>query len=168
MERRLPKSLKGFTVFVDGYGTLGILAGGNLPKIKIKTEGHRDGGMDGEVDLDFGLDKMESGLSFSEYNRNLLKTVGRRDVPITLRGSAEGEDGTSEAVIGNLRGLIHEADPGEWKAGEPKIEAKLNLTPDYYRLTIGGEEIYEIDILGGVRRIGGVDQLAQRRANLGA
>lgn len=168
MERKLPDSLKGFTAFVDGFGLLGRLAGGTVPKVKIKTESHRDGGMDGEVDLDFGMDKMEAGLSFSDYDPNLLKAVGRRDVPIVLRGSLEGVDGTSKAVVATMRGLIHEVDPGEWKAGEPKIEAKLNLTPDYYRLTIGGEEIYDIDILGGVRRIGGVDQLAQRRANLGA
>lgn len=57
-------------------------------------------------------------------------------------------------------------DPGEW--GDPKKgEVKLALTPNYYRLRIGGTEIYEIDLLNGIRRIGGVDQLAQRRANLG-
>lgn len=168
MERRLPKSLKGFAAYVDGYGFLGRLAGGALPKVKIKTEEHRDGGMDGATDLDFGLEKMEASLTFSEYDRNILKSVGRRDVPITLRGSAEDESGASEAIVASLRGLILEGDPGEWKAGEPKVEAKLNMTPDFYRLTIGDEEIYEIDVLGCVRRIGGVDQLAQRRANLGA
>lgn len=168
MERRLPKSLKGFTAYVDGYGFLGRLAGGALPKVKIKTDEHRDGGMDGATDLDFGLEKMEASLTFSEYDPNILKAVGRRDAPITLRGSAEDENGGGEAIVANLRGLVVEADPGEWKAGEPKVEAKLNMTPDFYRLTIGGEEIYEIDVLGCVRRIGGVDQLAQRRANLGA
>lgn len=167
MERRLPKSLKGFTAYVDGYGFLGRLAGGALPKVKIKTEEYRDGGMDGAADLDFGQEKMEAGLTFSEYDRGVLKAVGRRDVPITLRGSAEDESGVSEAIVANLRGLVIEADPGEWKAGEPKVEAKLNVTPDFYRLTIGGDEIYDIDVLGCVRRIGGVDQLARRRANLG-
>lgn len=167
MARQLPKSLKGFTAYVDGVGYLGRLAGGSLPKVTIKTEEHRDGGMDAPTDLDFGIEKMESSLTFSELDRNMLKMVGRRDVPIVLRGSQEGENGESEAVIGTMRGLITEADPGEWKAGEAKTEAKLAMTPDYYRLTIGGEEIYEIDTVAGVRRVGGIDQLADRRANLG-
>lgn len=167
MARQTPKSLKGFTAYVDGVGYLGRLSGGKLPVIKVKTEAHRDGGMDGEIDLDFGLEKMEASLTFKELDRNMLKMVGRRDVPIVLRGSSEDEGGTDESVIGTMRGLVTEADAGEWKEGEPKVEAKLNLTPDYYRLTIAGEEIYEIDVIGGVRRIGGVDQLAARRANLG-
>lgn len=167
MERRLPKSLKGFTVYVDGFGFLGRLAGGALPKIKIKTEEYKDGGMDGATDLDFGLEKMEATLTFAEYDRTIMKAVGRRDIPITLRGSAEDENENSEAIVANLRGLVVEGDPGEWKAGEPKVEAKLTMTPDFYRLTIAGDEIYNIDTLASVRRIGGVDQLAQRRANLG-
>lgn len=167
MARQLPKSLKGFTAYVDGVGYLGRLSGGKLPVIKIKTESYRDGGMDSEDDLDFGTEKMEAGLTFSELDRNMLTMVGRRDVPIVLRGSQEGEDGESEAIIGTMRGLVTEADPGEWKAGEPKTEAKLNMTPNYYRLMIGGDEVYEIDVQAGVRRVGGTDQLADRRANLG-
>lgn len=167
MTRALPKSLKGFTVFVDGYGFLGRTVGGSLPKVKIKTEGYRDGGMDGETDLDFGQEKMEASMSFSEYDRGILAAAGKRNLPITLRGSLEDEGDASEAIVANLRGLVTEVDPGEWKAGEPKIELKLNMTPDYYRLTIGGAEIYDIDVIGGVRRIDGVDQIAGRRANLG-
>lgn len=167
MARQLPKSLKGFTAYVDGVGYLGRLAGGKLPVVKIKTESYRDGGMDTEDDLDFGTEKLEWGLTFAELDANMLKMVGRRDVPIVLRGSQEGEAGESEAVIGTIRGLVSEADPGEWKAGEPKTEAKLNGTASYYRLMIGDEEVYEIDTLGGIRRIGGVDQLADRRANMG-
>ena len=167
MARQLPKSLKGFTVYADGVGYLGRVSGGKLPVVKIKTEGYRDGGMDGEDDLDFGQEKMEWGFTLSELDPHALKLVGRRDVPIVLRGSQEGENGESEAVIGTMRGLVSEADLGEWKAGEPKTEAKLNGTANYYRLTIGGDEIYDIDIVAGVRRIGGTDQLAGRRANLG-
>lgn len=167
MTRRLPKSLKGFAAYVDGYGFLGRLGGGKLPIVKIKTEAYRDGGMDSETDLDFGTEKLESSITFTEYDRAILAAVGKRNLAITLRGSLEDESGNDEAIVANLRGLVTEVDPGEWKMGEPKIEAKLNLTPDYYRLTIGGAEVYEIDVIGGVRRIDGVDQIAARRANLG-
>lgn len=166
MTRALPKSIKGFTAFVDGRGKAGRTTSGKLPVIKEKTEDFRDGGMNGSSDLSFGIDKMEAELGFAELDRDILKASGSRNLPITLRGSQEGEDGTTEAVVATFRGLVTEVDPGEW--GDPKkSEVKLKLTPDYYRLTIGGEEIYEIDIIGGVHRVGGVDLLAQRRANLG-
>ena len=90
-----------------------------------------------------------------------------RPVLITAPGqAAEGPNAVAIPVIGQMRGLVTSVDPGEW--GDPKKgEVKLALTPNYYRLRVGGREIYEIDLINGVRRIGGVDQLAGRRAALG-
>jgi len=164
--RTLPRSIKGYTAFLDGFGLAGITTGGKLPVIKAKVEGYRDGGMDGEDELEFGIEKLESELTFSELNERVLGAVLGRDKPITLRGSMEAEGGGAIAVVGQMRGLVTSVDPGEW--GDPKKgEVKLALTPNYYRLRIGGREIYEIDLLNGIRRIGGVDQLAGRRAALG-
>ena len=165
--RALPRSIKGYTAFIDGFGMIGLTTGGKLPPIKAKTEGYRDGGMDGEDELEFGIEKLEAELTFAEMNPRVLKAVLSRNTPITLRGSMEGEGAASAVpVIGQFRGLVTSADPGEW--GDPKKgEVKLALTPNYYRLRIGGEEIYEIDLLNGIRRIGGTDQLAARRAALG-
>lgn len=166
MNIRQPGTIKGFTAFIDGYGQAGVTTGGKLPVVKVKTEGHRDGGMDGEEDLDLGIEKLEWEITLSELSAIGLKLVGRTNAPITLRGSMEDEDGNKRPVVAQMRGLVIGADPGEW--GEvKKTEFKLSGTANYYRLTIGGEEIYEIDVRGLVRRIGGVDQLAQRRANLG-
>lgn len=165
--RTLPRSIKGYTAFIDGFGMIGLTTGGKLPPIKAKTEGYRDGGMDGEDELEFGIEKLEAELTFAEMNERVLGTVLSRNKPITLRGSMEGEGGVGAIpVIGQFRGLVTSADPGEW--GDPKKgEVKLALTPNYYRLRIGGAEIYEIDLLNGIRRINGIDQLAARRAALG-
>lgn len=164
--RQLPKTLKGFTTFVDGRGYLGRCTGGQPPKVTIKTEDHRDGGMDGTIALDMGIDKLDFEMTYAELDRDILKQVGRRGQPITLRGSQEDEGGQTEAVVIDLRGLVTEADPGSW-APAKQGETKLKGTADYYRLRIGGETIHEIDVLAGVRIIGGVDQLAERRKNLG-
>lgn len=168
MPRALPRNIKGYTSFIDGFGLLGITTGGKLPVVKGKLEAYRDGGMDGEDELEFGIEKLEAELTYSELNERVLAAVLSRDTPITLRGSMEGEGANAPkiAVIAQYRGLVTSVDPGEW--GDPKKgEVKLALTPNYYRLRIGGREIYEIDLLNGIRRIDGVDQLAQRRANLG-
>lgn len=166
--RALPRSIKGYTAFIDGFGLMGLTTGGKLPPIKAKVEGYRDGGMDGEDDLEFGIEKLEAELTFSELNERVLTAVLGRDKPITLRGSMEGEGPTASkiAVVAQFRGLVTSVDPGEM--GEPKKgEVKLALTPNFYSLRIGGADIYEIDLLNSIRKIGGVDQLAARRANLG-
>lgn len=166
--RRLPETLKSYTAFVDGRGKLGRLGGGQLPTVSINTEEYRDGGMDGTDDLDLGINKLEWSLTFNELDRDALKAVGTRGLPITLRGSMEGEgpNAPKVPVVATLSGLTTGAEPGAW--GDPgKTELTMNGTASYYRLTIGGEEIYEIDIINNVRRVGGVDQLAQRMRNLG-
>lgn len=166
--RALPRSIKGYTSFIDGFGMMGITTGGKLPPVKAKTEAYRDGGMDGEDELEFGIEKLEAELTFSELNERVLGAVLSRNTPITLRGSMEGEGGgLAVPVIAQFRGLVTSVDPGEW--GDPKKgEVKLALTPNYYRLRIGLAEIYEIDLLNGIRRIRGFDQLAARRIALGA
>lgn len=166
MRIRTPKTVKGWTVFIDGYGQAGIATGGKIPVMKAKTEENRDGGMDTAEDLILGFEKLEWELTLAELSPLALKQVGRANVPITLRGSMEDEDGATLPVVAQLRGPVLEGDPGEWGEAK-KTEAKLKGTANYYRLRIGRDEIYEIDVRGMVRRIGGVDQLAQRRANLG-
>lgn len=166
MNIQLPDSLKGWTAFVDGYGQAGVSATGKLPVVKFKTEEHKDGGMDGPEDIALGLEKLEWELTLNKLSPIAMKLVGRPDVPITLRGSMEDEAGNKRPVVAQLRTPVHEVDKGEWGEAK-KVELKLKGTATYYRLTIAGDEIYEIDVRGLVRRIGGVDQLAQRRANLG-
>lgn len=166
MNIQLPDSLKGWTAFVDGFGQAGVSAGGKLPVIKFKTDEHKDGGMDAPEDIALGLEKLEWELTLNKLSPIAMKMIGRPDVPITLRGSMEDEAGNKRPVVAQLRTPVHEVDNGEWGEAK-KVELKLKGTATYYRLTIGGDEIYEIDVRGLVRRIGGVDQLAQRRANLG-
>jgi P2 family phage contractile tail tube protein len=166
----LPQSLKGFTAFANGRGYIGRLNSGQLPKVAIKSEDFRDGGMDVPIELDMGQDKMEAAFGFAEYDPDLMTMWGLLDgsmQALTLRGSMEGEDGTAVAIIGELRGLIKETDPGDWKSGGDKAELKLTMAVRYYHLTIDAAEVFEIDAENVIRKIGGVDQLAARRQNLG-
>ena len=69
-------------------------------------------------------------------------------------------------MVATLRGMLTELDPGEWKPGDPS-EFKYALSVSYYKLEVGGRLMYEIDPLGCVRVINGVDQLASVRRDLG-
>ncbi|MCG8471380.1 MAG: phage major tail tube protein [Desulfobacterales bacterium] len=164
----LPKKLKNFTAFSDGYGFTGLITEVETPKLALKMEEFRAGGMDAAIELEMGMEKLESTLTFAEYNEEIFKLFGLVDgnaVSLTLRGARQNDQGTDEIII-NMRGRYKELDSGSWKPGD-LATLKASVALGYYKLTIGGKELIEIDVQNMVRKIGGVDQLAEQRKALG-
>ncbi|BFD47787.1 MAG: phage major tail tube protein [Wolbachia endosymbiont of Sergentomyia squamirostris] len=164
----LPKILKNFNVFVDGRGYAGRIDEISLPKLAIKTEEYRAGGMDIPVSIDMGMEKLEAELTFAEYDSELFRLFGlinNNAVSLTLRGGLQGSSDTESVVI-NLRGLFKELDFGSWKPAE-KATLKCTVAANYYKLTIDGKELIEIDAENMIRKIDGVDQMASMRTALG-
>ncbi|MBB65749.1 MAG: phage major tail tube protein [Waddliaceae bacterium] len=164
----LPKILKNFSAFVDGRGYAGRVDEITLPKLSIKNEEYRGGGMDVPIDIDLGMEKLEAEITFSEYDPELFRLFGIMDnstVNFTLRGGLQGT-GDAEPVVINLRGKIKELDSGSWKAGD-KATLKCMIAIFYYKLTIDRRELIEIDAENMIRKINGVDQLSSMRQALG-
>jgi P2 family phage contractile tail tube protein len=165
----IPQVLSNTNLFVDGVSFAGDVPSLTLPKLTVKTEAYRGGGMAGEIEMDMGLEKMEAGFTTNGVRRESLKWFGLSDrtaCNATFRGAFKGLKGAVSAVVVTLRGGIKEVDPGDWKAGE-KAESKHSMSLVYYKLEIDGRVIYEIDMVNNVRVIDGVDQLAAERAALG-
>jgi P2 family phage contractile tail tube protein len=161
--------LKNMNLFVDGRGQAGNIEEITLPKLTSKTEEFRNGGMDAPVEVEMGMEKLEMDFTLTRFDKEILKLYGLSSgniKPLTIRGSLSSEDGTETGVIINCRGMIKEVDGGSWKPGD-KATLKLSVALRYYKLTVGGEVIHEIDVPNMIRIIGGVDQLATQRANLG-
>ncbi len=164
-----PQILKNFNAFVDGRGYAGRTEELTLPKLTTKTEEFRAGGMDGSTELDMGLEKMEASLTLSEYSRDVLSLWGiivGGAVSFVFRGAVQAQGQDAQPVVAAIRGKIKEFDPGNWKAGD-KAVAKISIAVDYYKLTINGVDVIEIDVENMVRIVGGVDQTASLRAALG-
>jgi len=164
----LPKRLVNMTAFVDGRGYVGRVEEVETPKLAMKMEEFRAGGMDAPVDLAMGMEKLETALTFAEYDPELYGQFGLVDgnaVSLTLRGARENDTGT-DAIIINLRGGFKELDSGSWKPGD-KGTLKASVSLRYYKLTIDAKELVEIDIENMVRTINGTDQLAAQREALG-
>lgn len=170
MPIQLPKVLKNFNVFVDGVGQAGIVNEIQLPKINVKTEEHRAGGMDLPVKLDMGMEALEAILTFGELAVDMLKLFGLLDkpgVPITVRGAMQAQGSTEVTpVVVAMAGGWSAIDMGTWKAGDPNTTT-YTVALTYYKLTIGGTDIIEIDVLNMVRKINGVDALEGQRTALG-
>ncbi|MDH5179761.1 MAG: phage major tail tube protein [Gammaproteobacteria bacterium] len=161
--------LKNMALFIDGRGYAGKADEIVPPKLTLKTEEYRAGGMDAPIEVDMGMEKLEASFTLSAFDKEVLKLFGLaagNQVPMTFRSALEAEDGTITPVVMSMRGKIREVDMGTWKSGE-KATLKVTMGLHYYKLTHGQDVVHEIDVENMIRMVNGTDQLANQRSALG-
>jgi P2 family phage contractile tail tube protein len=161
----LPKILKNFNLYVDGRGYAGRVEEITLPKLTIKTEEFQGAGMSAPVEIDMGMEKLEMELTFAEYDSELFKLFGLTngsEVPFTIRGAVQGTAAVPDAIVINVRGFFREMDFDVWKPAE-KATLKCSVACTYYKLSVGGVELVEIDPVNMIRSVNGSDRLAAIR-----
>ena len=164
----IPKILKNFNLFIDGRGYAGKCEEVNPPKLSIKTEEFRAGGMDAPISIDMGMEKLEASFTLCEYDQEVLKQFGLIDgksVQVTLKGALQNDNTVSKIAI-KLRGMYNEMDMGKFSAGE-KGTLACTMNCRYYCLEIDDEQLIEIDIDNMTRIIGGVDKMLEIRDAIG-
>ena len=169
MDIKTPRVLKGFNLFVDGRGYAGKVEELELPKLTIKTEEFRAGGMDVPVELDMGMEKLECSFTLADIQADVLRQFGighNQPVALTFRGGFGLGDGRTVPIAIKAQGMIRELDHGTWKPGE-KLQQKVTVALKYYSYSESGDMIHEIDVENMVRIINGVDMLAETRAAIG-
>ena len=125
--------------------------------------------MDLPVEIELGMEKLESTLTISDYDPDVFRMFGlldRQDVPVTLRGAFQRQGDEAVAVALQLRGGRKEIDSGTWKPGE-KSTLKIAVALSYLKISMAGDELVEIDAKNMIRNIGGTDQLAAIRDAIG-
>jgi P2 family phage contractile tail tube protein len=166
----LPKKLKYLNLFNDGNSYLGVVSSLTLPKLTRKLENYRGGGMSGSVSVDFGLDDDALALEWTlgGMDELVLQQWGSTaDIPLRFAGSFQRDDtGDISAVEVVMRGRHKEFDFGEYKQGED-TETKISTQCTYFKLTIDGKELIEVDTVNMVEIVNGVDRLAEHRSALG-
>ncbi len=166
----LPKKLKYLNLFNDGNSYLGLVSSLTLPKLTRKLQNYRGGGMSGSVAVDFGLDDDALTLEWSigGLDELVLQQWGSTsDIPLRFAGSLQRDDtGDVSAVEVMMRGRHKEFDFGKYKQGED-TETKVTTQCTYFKLTIDGKELIEIDTVNMVEVVNGVDRLAEHRTALG-
>ena len=166
----LPRKLKHFNVFYNGEEFFGQATEITLPKLAMKAEAYRGGGMPGEVDIDLGVEKLELEHSYGGLMYQIIKDMGITSVSgVLLRfaGSYQRDDtGDVDAVEAVCRGRHTEVDMGGAKAGDD-TEFKVKSSLSYYKLTVNGTTLIEIDMVNMIYKVNGVDRLEQHRRNIG-
>jgi P2 family phage contractile tail tube protein len=167
----LPSKLKHLNVFNAGESYIGQVAELALPKLARLMEKWRGGGMDGGVKVDMGQEDLELEQTYGGLMKTILRQYGVTDVggvQLRFAGSYQrDDDGTVAAVEIVVRGRHEEIDMGTAKPGDD-TSFKVKTACAYYKLTIDGVVEIEIDVLGMVFVVNGVDRLAEHRRAIGA
>lgn len=168
----MPRKLKNLNLFNDGNSYLGVAKSVTLPALGRKMEAYRGGGMNGPVKADLGMS--DDGIQF-EWKTGGLDLISLRQFgavnasSVALRFSGPyqqddtGEVSNVEVVV---RGRHETIEMGDAQPGED-TEHSMTTTCSYYKLTVDGEEIIEIDLLNFVENVNGVDMLEKHRTGMG-
>ena len=166
----LPRKLKNFALFVDGENYMGEVPEVTLPTLTRQMDDYRGGGMNMPVALDFGMEGMEAEIKAAGWFAGLLATWGtpRADgAMLRFAGALQPDDtGAVTACEAVLRGRFSEFDPGSAKAGDP-TEQTYKMAVSYYKLTLDGQVLFEIDAINMIEVVNGEDRMQQVRAALG-
>ena len=165
----IDNQLKNCNMTIDGRGYAGRLKTVTPPKLTMKTEEFRGGGMDAPIEIDMGMEKLELSATLGSVDPELLKSWGLTQgasPSITIRGALESEFGAAARVEIRCSGKIAEVDHGDWKPGDP-AELKFRQSVTRYEYRHNGELLHKIDVQNMIRIVNGVDQLAEQRAALG-
>ncbi len=161
----IPEVLFNTHLFVGGTSFRGDVPSLTLPKFKLKVEPFRAGGMDAEIDMDMGLEKLDAAFVTTGVRKESMTKFGLVDgnsFTGAFRGAFKGQGGKITAVVATIRGLLTELDPGDWVVGT-KAEFKYAVNCTYYKLEVDGQVWFEFDPVNGIRIVDGVDQLAEMR-----
>lgn len=166
----LPNKLKNFNLFNDGNSYMGQVAEFALPKLSRKFEEWRGGGMNGPVPVDLGIEKLESEMTLGGFHRQVFKQFGTTKadgVMLRFAGAYQHEDtGAVDAIEVVIRGRHQEIDAGKAKGGD-NTELKVKSGLSYYKLSVNGIVLIEIDLLNMVEIVNGIDILAAQRRAIG-
>ena len=166
----LPKDTKAWNVFIEGRGYAGEASEVTPPKLTRKMDDFRGGGMDGTVKIDLGQEAMQATIKIRGDSPELLRKLGittHDGLGLRLRRAIAGESGGQvQAVEEVWRGRFSEIDQGTYKSGDPN-EKSYMVELSYYRHTVDGQVIIEIDVVNMICIVDGVDLLKAQRDAIG-
>lgn len=167
----MPRKLKNMNLFNNGESYLGQVTQVTLPPLTRLMEEYRGGGMSGPVKIDNGQGALALEWTCGGMMRSVLEQYGtvRHDgVQLRFAGAYQRDDtGAVDAVEVVIRGRHEEIGAGEAAAGED-TEFTVNTAASYYKLSINGQTVIEIDLVNMVEIVGGIDRLAEQRRAIGA
>ncbi|MCP8687743.1 phage major tail tube protein [Marinobacterium sedimentorum] len=166
----LPRKLKNMNLFNDGISYAGQIEEVTPPNLSRIMEDWRGGGMNAPIKADQGMEALSMEWTCGGFMQEPLHQFGittHDGVLLRFAGAYQADDtGSVDAVEITVRGRHSTIEQGNAKPGEAS-PFKVTTECSYYKLTINGEEVIEIDIINMIEKVNGVDRLADQRKAIG-
>lgn len=159
-------------VYVNGASQLGKAEEISLPVVKHVMSEHKALGMVGKMEFASGIDKLEAKIKWNSFYNDVFKKFATpfNTLNLQCRASVERYDSTGRSAqvpyVVYLTAFAKDFPTGNFKQHD-NVELESNLSVTYVKIEENGENVLEIDVLANIYKVGGVDQLAQYRQNLG-
>lgn len=160
-------------VYLNGTNLLGRAEEVQLPQIKHKTAEHKALGMIGSAEFFSGIDKMECKIKWNALYPEVFRTCANpfNTAMLQVRASLETYNGTGRVsevpATAFIIGTFKEFPLGNIKPHE-NAEYETTLAVTYAKLVVDGQDIFEIDVLQNIYKVGLIDMLTQFKQNTGA
>jgi P2 family phage contractile tail tube protein len=160
-------------IYMNGNNLLGRAEEVQLPQIKHKMAEHKALGMIGSAEFFAGIEKMECKIKWNALYPNVLRTCANpfTATMIQVRASLETYNGTGRIsevpATAFLIGTFKEFPLGNIKPGD-NAEFETTMAVTYAKLIVDKEELFEIDILQNIYKVGSIDMLSLFKKNIGA
>ena len=147
--RKIPAKAKELNIFVDGEGFLGTIEDVKYPSVKTKKD------VVNGVVVDSGLlDVLEFEATLNIASATIYKKASNKS--ITLNGKTSYiENNVEKKMLATFGGFM-DAELDTLKAGD-NMKTKIKMQLNVYILSLGGDEVYNIDLPNMIAKIGGVD-----------
>ena len=124
-----------------------------------------------KADMGFEDDALDTQAVFGGFVEDMIRHQAKETVDglmVRFMGSYQRDDtGETTAVEIVQRGRIINDDQGEQKGGESN-QMTTSFANTYYKLTVNGEVLREVDLVAGIDIVDGEDRMEKHRQNIGA
>jgi len=166
-------SLTNANVYIDGVGLLGRAEEVEIPQPKHKMIDYKGLGMVGTAELWSGVDKLEARVKWASFDPETLTMAASpfQTHSFQVRGSLEqytSQGRSAElSVVYLMTGIFKDAGNASFKQ-QSMVDTSSAISVYHCELYVSGTQIYLYDVFANLYIVGGVDQLATFRTNLGA
>ena len=159
--RNLPVALVDADIYINGTNNLVGVGEVELPSIEYSTVTTEQFGMTAELEVPLigHYKKMSVKVKMDSINDTLLNFNNNDFINLECLGALQQLDRTTHSpkvtgVDATIRGFFTKFDGPKIKGGQ-KFEGSFDLSVTYYKLSIGGKTINEIDVLNGISNVNG-------------
>jgi P2 family phage contractile tail tube protein len=159
-------------VYVGNESKHGQASEVTCPDVNFIMNEYNSLGMFGTAKYVNGIEAMEASIKWTYPDNEAQKALGSafKPVDIMVRSSKAVYDNTGLVkevpVVMYMRGYSTKHSGGSFTP-RTDVEIESAIAVNYFKLEVEGEEIIEVDSENNIYNVGGEDQFAARKENLG-